>query len=393
MRVLYVDAFAGISGDMAVGALLALGLPLARLQQELAQLPLAGYTITAEPRQVHGIGAIKFDVRVAAHGHAHRAFRDIRTMLETSALQPEVIGRAVRIFTILAEAEGRVHGVASDDVEFHEVGAVDSIVDVVGTAIGVTWLGVESLYVSVLPLGSGIVQSQHGPLPVPGPATVELLRGFTTRPADGDSELVTPTGAAIVAALATPERAPDMRIAAVGYGAGQRTLTDRPNLLRLVLGERTVAPRPDEMVVVETNIDDYNPELYDYVMDRLFACGAHDVYLTPVHMKKNRPGIVLSVVCAEGDRERLAALLLSETSTIGVRYYGVRRLVLARSVREVSTAYGPVRIKVAVSPDGHENVAPEYEDCKRIAGERNVPIKLIYQAAVTAAVPSSGGNQ
>jgi uncharacterized protein (TIGR00299 family) protein len=261
MKVLYVDAFAGISGDMTVGALLALGLPLEQLKQELAHLPLADYTIAVAPRRVHGIGAIKFDVHVTAHGHAHRAFRDIREMLERSSLQPAVKRSALGIFTKLAEAEGRVHGVEPDAVEFHEVGAVDSIVDIVSTAIGVAWLGVESVYVSVLPLGSGIVQSQHGPLPVPGPATVELLRSFTTRPGDGESELVTPTGAAIVAALATPEQVPDIRVQAVGYGAGQRTLTDRPNLLRLVLGERPVSPRGDEMVVIETNIDDYNTEL------------------------------------------------------------------------------------------------------------------------------------
>ena len=385
MKVLYVDAFAGISGDMTVGALLGLGVPLERLRAELERLPIGGYTVAAEGRQVHGISAVKFDVHTAAHGHAHRSFRTIRAMLTNGALEPAIAACALAIFTKLAEAEGRVHGVAPEDVEFHEVGAVDSIVDIVGVAVGVTLLGIERTYVSPLPLGSGIVASQHGWLPVPGPATIELLRGYRTRLGDGEGELVTPTGAAIVATLGTPEPPPLLRVLAVGYGAGQRTLVDRPNLLRLVLGESVASSAHDELQVIETNIDDYNPEFYEYVVDRLFAAGARDVYLAPVHMKKNRPGIVLSVLCAESEREQLAGIVLSETSAIGVRFYPVRRLVLPRQTREISTKYGVVRVKVAISPDGRENLAPEYEDCKRLAAEQHVPIKLVYQAALTAA--------
>ena len=385
MKVLYVDAFAGISGDMTVGALLALGVPLARLRAELERLPIGGYTIASEPRQVQGISAIKFHVHTSSHGHSHRAFRGIRDLLTSSPLEARIISCALAIFTKLAEAEGRVHGVPPDDVEFHEVGAVDSIVDIVGTAIGITELGIERTYVSPLPLGSGIVPSQHGPLPVPGPATVELLRGFITRLGDGEGELVTPTGAAIVASLATPESPPHVRVLGVGYGAGQRTLADRPNVLLLVLGESVAMSGHDELQVIETNIDDYNPEFYEYVIERLFAAGARDVYLAPVHMKKNRPGIVLSVLCAESERERLSGIILSETSAIGVRFYPVRRLVLPRHSREITTAYGVVRVKIAISPDGRENVAPEYEDCKRLATERSVPIKLVYQAALAGA--------
>jgi pyridinium-3,5-bisthiocarboxylic acid mononucleotide nickel chelatase len=387
MKLLYFDALAGASGDMTVGALLSLGLPLERLEAQLRLLPLTGYTIAAEPRRVHGISAIKFHVHVTAHAHhAHRAFRDIRAMLEGSTLDPIVKRHALAIFAKLAEAEAHVHAVAPDDVEFHEVGAVDSIVDIVGAAVGIAALGVERVYVSALPLGSGIVQSQHGPLPVPGPATLELLRGFPTRPGDGEGELVTPTGAAIIATLAAPEPAPEMRVQAVGYGAGTRTLRDRPNLLRLVLAEAVVTPAHDALIVIETNIDDLNPEIYDYVIDRLLAAGARDVYLTPVQMKKNRPGVVLSVLCAESDRDRLAGLVLNETSAIGLRYYPVQRLVLSRHTKEVQTPYGVVRLKVAVSPDGHENLAPEYEDCKRVAQEKQVPIKLVYQAALAAAL-------
>jgi pyridinium-3,5-bisthiocarboxylic acid mononucleotide nickel chelatase len=385
MSVLYFDAFSGVSGDMTVGALLSLGLPLERVRAGLQQLPLGDYTIAAEPRHVHGIAATKFQVRAAPPGHRHRSFRDIRGMIEAAGLEAGVARHALAIFTKLAAAEGRVHGVVPDDVEFHEVGAVDAIVDVVATAIGVTALGVDGAYTSALPLGSGTVPSAHGTLPVPGPATLELLRGFSVRVADGDGELVTPTGAAIVAALAAPEPPPELRVQAVGYGAGARMLADRPNLLRLVLAERAAIRPAEDLLVVETNIDDCNPEFYEYVMERLFAAGARDVYLVPVHMKKNRPGIVLNVLCAAADRERLAAIILSETSAIGLRYHPVARNVLERETTEVTTAYGCVRVKVARGPDAHENLAPEYEDCKRLARERGVPIKLVYQAALVAA--------
>jgi uncharacterized protein (TIGR00299 family) protein len=393
MRVLYVDAFAGISGDMTVGALLDLGLPVEQLQRELQRLPLGGYSITATPRRVHGIGAIMFDVHTAARDHAHRAFRDIHRMLEDSGLDAATKRLAITIFTKLAEAEGRIHGVAVDDVEFHEVGAVDSIIDIVGVAIGLHTFGIERVHVSSLPLGSGIVQSQHGPLPVPGPATVELLRGFATRPGDGEGELVTPTGAAILAGTATAAPPPQIRMTAVGYGAGKRTLRDRPNLLRLVAGESITTAGHDEHVVVETNIDDYNPEFYEHVMERLFEAGARDVFLAPVHMKKNRPGVILSVLCSESERERLAGIVMSETSAIGVRYYSVQRLVLGRETREVTTPYGVVRVKIARSPDGYDNIAPEYEDCKRLACQQLVPIKIVYQAAVAAALETSARDQ
>ena len=393
MKVLYVDAFAGISGDMTVGAFLNLGLPLEELQRQLQQLALSGYTISATPWRVQGISATKFDVHTQTHGNAHRAFRDIRRLVEQSELDAAVKQRALAIFAKLAEVEGRVHGVALDDVEFHEVGAIDSIVDIVGTAIGLQTFGIERVYVSPLPLGSGIVQSQHGPLPVPGPATAELLRGFATRPGDGEGELVTPTGAAILASTATAAPPPELRIEAVGYGAGTRTLPDRPNLLRLVVGEARPPTGRDDLVVIETNIDDYNPEFYDYVMERLFEAGARDVYLAPLHMKKNRPGVKLSVLCAESERERLSGIVLSETSAIGVRYYTVHRITLARETREAATPYGAVRIKVARSPDGHENLAPEYDDCARLALLQQVPIKIVYQAALAAALQTSGRKQ
>ena len=389
-RILYFDAFSGVSGDMTVGALLSLGVDLARLQAELAALPLSGYRLRATRCEVNGIGACKFDVDIDAphdhSGHEHRAFRDIRAMLEESAIRAVVRDRALAIFTRLAEAESRVHGVALDDVRFHEVGAVDSIVDVVGTAIGLAELGVERFFASPLPLGSGTANSAHGVIPVPAPATVELLRGFEVRLEDGAGELVTPTGAAIVAALAEPgRRPPPLRIEAVGYGAGTRSLSDRPNLLRLVLGSPAAALATDAMVVIETNVDDANPEIYDYAMEQLFAAGARDVWLTAIQMKKNRPATLVRVLADPADRDLLAGVLLRETSAIGVRFTAVERVALPRQQVTVETEYGPVRVKKASAPDGSVNLAPEYEDCRRLARERGVPLKHVYQAALAAA--------
>lgn len=390
-RVLYFDAFSGVSGDMTVGALLSLGVELERLRSELAVLPLGGYALRAGEKLVHGIRACKFDVDVAAHehgdSHPHRAYADIRAMLTGSALQPRVRETALAIFARLAEAEGRVHGVPADAVTFHEVGALDSIVDIVGTAIGLAALDVESVYVSSLPLGSGTVTSQHGTIPVPAPATVELLRGFAVRVGDGSGELVTPTGAAIVATLARRGAAlPPMSIDAIGYGAGTRTLADRPNLLRLLLGHATAAAAAgDDLIEIATNIDDTSPELYEHVMEQLFAAGARDVWLAPAQMKKNRPGTVLHVLAEPAAHEALAALVLRETSAIGLRFHLVRRVVLPREQITVGTEYGAVQVKIAHAADGTINVAPEYDDCRRIARERGVPLKVVYQAAIAAA--------
>jgi len=387
VRILYFDAFSGISGDMTVGALLALGVPIRRVREELGRLPLRGYEIAAESVKVNGIAAQHFAVRIEHHEHAHhhRPYREIRSMLERAGLTELIARNALAIFAALATAEARVHDIAPDDVEFHEVGSVDAIVDVVAAAAGFVELGVEAAYVSPLPSGSGTVSSQHGILPVPAPATVELLRGFPMRTGDGDGELVTPTGAAIVAALAKPG-APAMRVTNVGYGAGTRRLNDRPNVLRLVVGEIASLPNADELVVIETNIDDANPELYDHVIERLLDAGARDVYLTPVLMKKNRPGVLLSVLGAAPDRERLAAIMLSESTAIGVRYHAVHRTTLPREVREVMTEFGAVKVKFALAPDGRHNIAPEHDDCRRIARERQVPLKSVYQAAIAAAL-------
>lgn len=423
MRVLYFDAFAGVSGDMTVGALLALGLDLEHLRSELAALPVQGYALRAAPRLVHAITAMKFDVDLEdgpaaavdhhhdhrhghdhdhahphshgpdhahagehPHAHGHRAYGEIRRMIDESRLAPRVKATALAIFGRLAEAEGRVHGVATAAVAFHEVGAIDSIVDIVGTAIGLEALGVERVFASPLPLGSGLVRSQHGIIPVPGPATAELLRGFPVRADDGEAELVTPTGAAIIAALVDPAQpVPPLRIEAVGYGAGTRTLADRPNLLRLLLAQADGVEQ-DDVIEIAATIDDANPELYAHALEALFAAGARDAWLVPALMKKQRPGVVLHALVDPGARDAVAAVILRETTAIGLRYHAVRRTVLPREVITVETPYGAVRVKLAVAPDGTRNVAPEYEDCRRVATERGVALKLVYQAATAAAL-------
>lgn len=423
MRALYFDAFAGVSGDMTVGALLGLGLEFERLRAELALLPVGGYALRAATRLVHGITAVKFDVDVAGqsgphathahphehdHGHhhdhagaahvheppppadsahGHRAWGEIRAMIAGSGLSAPVQERAQAIFARLAEAEGRVHGVATEAVMFHEVGAVDSIVDIVGTAIGLVALGVEHAYAATLPLGSGSVRSQHGVIPVPAPATIELLRGFPIRIGDGAGEMVTPTGAAIVAALASPgEPMPPMRVTAIGYGAGTRTLPDRPNVLRLLLGEIGAAAQVDALVEVAATIDDASPELYAHALAAVFAAGARDAWLVAAQMKKQRPGVVLHALVDAAARAAVAAAILRETTAIGLRWHAVERLVLPRETITVETPYGAVQVKIAVAPDGTRNVAPEYEDCRRLALERGVALKLVYQAAIAAAL-------
>ena len=337
MNIAYFDAFSGLSGDMTVGALLHLGVPLDALQEELRKLPLTGYHLHQTERMLSGIRATKFNVEV--HDPLHeRSFRAISRMLQESSLLPQVKDTALRIFTVLAEAEGRVHGVTPEAVHFHEVGAIDSIVDIIGAAFGLHFLGVEQIYASPLPMGKGLVPSRHGILPVPGPATVELLKGIPVRLGDGEAEMVTPTGAAIVAALAKQSVLPVFVPSAVGYGAGERTFGDRPNLLRVVLGTSQENIHEEQLTMLETNIDDLNPEMYDYVMERLFAAGARDVFLSTIQMKKNRPGILLQVLCDPTDRERLSTVIFTETSTIGLRSYTVARVALRRESKSVTTS-------------------------------------------------------
>lgn len=380
MRTAYFDAFSGISGDMIVGALLDLGVPLKLLQEEFAKLPLRNYRIEQERCERSGIWGVKFHVHLT-ETEGDRNFDSISRMLQTSDLSENVRETALRVFKKLAEAEALVHRQKVAAVHFHEVGAVDSILDIVGVAVGVDYLQLDEFYTSTLPLGKGLVSARHGPLPIPGPATIELLKGFPVDLESGTSELVTPTGAAVVSALAKPG-APPLSISEVGYGAGSRELADRPNMLRICVGSPPFKGKSEHLVMLNTNIDDFNPEWYDYVMEALFVAGAKDVFLSSVQMKKNRPGIQLSVLCKPGDQGVLSEIIFNETSTLGLRAYSVDRLMLEREVVEVRTPYGLVKVKVAYQPDGRKRYAPEYDDCKRCARESHVPVKIVYDAAV-----------
>ena len=317
-----------------------------------------------------------------------RNYRDIIGIIEDARFGDRVKTTAVDIFSRIADAEARVHRCEKDDVHFHEVGAVDSIVDIVGAALCLDYLNIESVSSSPLPLGSGFVDCAHGKLPVPAPATLEIVKGIPVFGGTSEGELVTPTGAGIIASLAEKfGPIPDMQIGRVGYGSGSRERQDLPNLLRVVVGkkkEATTEPGHDDVVVVETNIDDMNPELYGYLMEKLFDDGALDVCYTPVQMKKNRPGTKVEVLCPPGKRAEIARCLFAQTSTIGLRYHLVHRQTLRRSICQVTTCFGEIQVKCTTDTDGRKHYAPEYEMCRKIALENNVPLKRVYEAVASA---------
>jgi uncharacterized protein (TIGR00299 family) protein len=382
LKILYLDCFAGISGDMTVGALLDLGVPFDFLKQELARLPvpLSSYSLHLEKTARKGIRAAKFRVHVEEH-QPHRHYADIAGMIEQSSLSERVKEKAQRIFFRLAEAEAKVHGVEIGHVHFHEVGGIDSIVDIIGTAICLDYLGIAEIHVSALPLGGGYVETAHGKLPVPAPATAELLCGIPVHGALGEGERVTPTGAAIVAALGYSfGRAPSMTISAVGSGAGDKDFPDVPNVLRAMIGEKVSdGLQRDELYVAETNIDDMNPEILGFLMERLFAGGALDVTFSPLQMKKNRPGVKVTVLCSPENLETLGRLVLSESTAIGVRYYPVNRLKMERAKEERDTSLGRVAVKVVRDGDVTVRVVPEFEECRRIALEKGLPLLDVYK--------------
>jgi len=385
MRIAYFDCFAGISGDMTLGALIAAGAGVEALRERLAGLPLSGYELEARPVTKRGIGAT--DVTVAIREEQHeRRLADIVEMIEAGSLADSVKDKSIRVFRRLAEAEARAHACKVDEVHFHEVGAVDAIVDIVGSAICLDLLGVEQVLASPMPLFHGFVESRHGRLPLPAPATAELLKGIPVQGLDVEGELVTPTGAAIITTLASGfGPAPAFRLAEVGYGAGKNDHAF-PNALRVMIGEseERFPSVTQPMALLETNLDDMNPQFYDGAIDGLFAAGARDVFLTPIQMKKNRPAVLLSVLCDHGDVSVMLSIIFAETSTLGVRVSEVRRACLERTWQTVETVYGPIRIKVG-SLDGRTmNAAPEYEDCRAAAARHNVPTKTVYEEASAA---------
>ena len=378
MKIAYGDLIGGISGDMFVAALIDLGLPLGKLTAELKKVPTLKFTLKTSKKSVHAVRATNFQVICPRH-EAPRSWPQIRGLIGSSKLRSKVKTTSINIFTQLARAEAKIHGVAVDKVHFHEVGATDSIVDIIAAAIGVAELGIETLHFSRVPLGRGITRSQHGPLPAPGPATMELLKGLPSFGIDLESETVTPTGAAILKTLGCDfGDQPSMTIDKIGYGTGQKEFLNRPNLFRLMIGESAVDLPHEEMLVMETNIDDMNPQYFDHVMERLLAAGARDVFLAPIQMKKNRPATLLTAICEIPLRDRLAAIILQETSSIGLRYYPVHRILLRRESKRVKTRYGEVTIKIVTQPDGTKRATPEYDDLKRIATAKRTTLKTIH---------------
>lgn len=380
--ILYFDCFAGVSGSMVVGALLNLGLPLDLLKNELDKLNLRDYSLKVENSSITHLNGTLFEVDFKEENHT-RSFSDCRRLIEDSTLCSGVKKTSLSIFEHLAAAEARIHNVPIEDVHFHEIGAIDTIVDIVSAAVGFDHFGIAAFFCSPLPLSSGWISSNHGCLPLPAPATLELLEGIPTYPVRVNSELVTPTGAAIVKTLTCDfGQMPAMRIGKVGYGAGKYDLAELPNLLRLVTGTRGEVSEAKPVTIIEANIDDMNPEFYGFIMERLFEAGALDVSFSPLQMKKNRPGVLLRVMSPRGIRNVLMEMILSETTSLGVRYYGAERLALERSAGQVLTQWGPVGVKISKDLNGEYTSYPEYEECRAIAQKYGVPLKKVYREVI-----------
>lgn len=426
-RTLYLDCFAGASGDMFIGALLDCGLDFDFLKSELAKLSVAGYELSLERVDRSGISAAKFDVHLKAvahshdhhhehshdHGHSHthdhshdhehshehhhehqhsqsdhRSLSTIKQMISASALSATVKTRAQAIFQLIGEAESKIHGIPIETVHFHEVGAIDSIVDIIGACIGLEALKIEKILSSPLHVGSGTFNCAHGTYPVPGPATTEILKGVPIYSKEIEGELVTPTGAAIIATLAASfGNLPAMKVERVGYGAGTRSYPKFPNVLRAIIGqtEQSTDETPTTITVIEANIDDLNAQVFGHLMEKALAAGALDVFYTPVQMKKNRPGVLVTLLCRPEDRGRMSDLIFRETTTLGVRYRNEQRQILQREQVAVETGYGQIRIKVARDDDGRiVNYAPEFDDCRAAAEVHQTPVREVQTAALQA---------
>jgi len=408
MKIAYLDLFCGLSGDITLGALVDAGLPLAELKRGLAKLKLKGYSISSRRVMKHAVSATKVDVTIAgqhqkphshehAHhghshhhdhdhnhddGHSHTSLKDILALLKKSGLPAEVKATASDCFLRLGKVEGAIHGVDPLKVSFHEVGAVDSIVDIVGSCLGFHLLGIGEVYCSKVPIARGELQTRHGRLPNPGPAALGLLRGFPLVPVDIDREILTPTGAALLATFVRePGVFPDMTLTAIGWGAGEWDLPERANVSRVLIGERASSEESDTICLVETNLDNASGELVGYLFEKLFAAGAVDVYTTAIQMKKSRPGVKISVLVAPSKRAAVEDALLRETPTFGVRRVLMERSKLGRHEKRVSTPYGDIRVKVGLI-DGEElKASPEYEDCRAAAERHGVPLARVVDSA------------
>ncbi len=393
MKIAYFDCFSGASGDMILGSLMDAGLSLERVKSELAKLKLSHYDLTVQEVSRKGISGSQALVIVQEdhHHHHHRHLSDLKEIIGTSPLLDSVKEKSLAVFNRLADAGGKVPRIGIEHVHFHEVGAMDAIIDVVGAVAGIEALGVQRIYSSPLHLGTGTVECAHGTLPIPAPATAELVQGKPVYSTGVQGELLTPTGAALLTTLAVDfGPMPPMTLERVGYGAGTVDVAI-PNLLRIAIGETGQGfegYEVESVAVIETAIDDMNPQIYDHLMQKLLGIGVLDVYLVPLHMKKSRPGTQLTVLCRPDAVNRVADIVYAETTTIGLRWRIENRIKLQREIQSVETAYGLVRVKVAKINDRRVNLSPEYEDCKRVAVEQEVPLNEVLNVVRSAAVHS-----
>lgn len=377
-QIAYADCFSGVSGDMFLGALLDAGLEIDVLRRELAALDLENFTIDYSRIQDQTISAARLEIRIQETSKA-RTWKDIRSLIEQSRLHETVKNKSMAVFHCLAEAEAKIHNCPVDEVHFHEIGGLDSIIDIVGSVIGFQFLGIGKLFTSPLPMPRGWVDCSHGTLPLPSPAVCEILQNVPVYGTEIEQELVTPTGAALVKTLSSDfGNLPAMEIRQIGYGAGSRKLSvQKPNLFRLVIGQQRKVAESQEVEIISTNLDDWSPEFFPYLSEQLFSLGALDVILIPIHMKKGRPGFMLKVISDPGQSLHLKNCILAETSAIGLRSRREQRLTLPRRIGSVQTGWGPVQVKQVETPAGSV-LYPEYADCRRVAQENQVPLKEVY---------------
>jgi uncharacterized protein (TIGR00299 family) protein len=380
MKIAYFDTIGGIAGDMTLGAFVSAGLPIDDLTRELRKLPVEGYELIGRRLHRNAIEAVHIDVVVSHPPHLHRDLKSILALIQGSTLSDRVKADAAKIFTVIGEAEAKIHGVPLDRVHFHEVGALDSLVDIVGAAICLEAFAIERVYSSPVRIGrGGFVSTQHGAMPTPTPATLEILRDYPVQFTDIPQELTTPTGAGILKALSTGVlRNEEFLPGSVGYGAGTKEIAEVPNLLRVAIGDVPAPSEADDIVTVETNIDDMNPQVYPFLIEELLGAGAHDAYLIPIIMKKGRPGILLSVMVPKPSLPAIESLIYRHTTTIGLRIQSIGRKKLPRLHLDVATSFGTVKAKVVVR-EGREVVTPEFEECKRIARERGLPLPEVMR--------------
>jgi len=382
MKIAYFDCLAGASGDMILGALLDAGLSDQDLLQGINALDLTGFDLNIQTVYKNGIRATKADIHIEDKV-TERRLPDIETIIQNSDLPEDIKNKSIAIFQRIGAVEAKIHGTPLQKVHLHELGGLDTIIDVVGTLVGLDILDVRQVYASPLPLSRGYTHGEHGVIPLPAPATLALLEGVPVAGSDLDIELVTPTGAALLTSLAESfGTIPIMILNTVGYGAGTKDLPI-PNVIRLLLGNQQTDTKYiiENLVMLETNIDDLIPEIYEYVMTRLLEAGALDVTFNPIQMKKNRPGILLQVLCKPKDAEKLTSILITETSTLGIRKHFVERISIPRTIQIIETPYGKIRVKIAQLQDGSKKYAPEYEDCRTLAETNNIPLIDIYKLA------------